>query len=216
MASEVDICNLALAYLGDSATVVVIDPPEASVQAELCSRFYPVARDALLEMHPWAFATQCVQLAQLETTRPEWRFAYAAPADVIRVLAVIAAGAADLGDGVANARPYSLEADATGAAVIFTNEPNALARYIGRTRDTTRFSPLFVQALAWHLASMLAGPLLKGDVGAAESKRCIGMMQGYFAQASQVDANERNVRPVARPDWMRARGATAAPVWGRQ
>lgn len=51
MASEVDICNLALARLGDNATVASIDPPEGSAQAEHCARFYAIARDSLLEMH---------------------------------------------------------------------------------------------------------------------------------------------------------------------
>ena len=40
MASEVEICNLALARLGDAATVVSIDPPEGSAQAEHCAMFY--------------------------------------------------------------------------------------------------------------------------------------------------------------------------------
>ena len=56
MASEVDICNLALGHLGDNATVSSISPPEGSAQAEHCARFYPIARDALLEMHNWNFA----------------------------------------------------------------------------------------------------------------------------------------------------------------
>ena len=50
MASEVDICNLALGHLGDNATVASLNPPEGSVQAQHCARFYPIARDALLEM----------------------------------------------------------------------------------------------------------------------------------------------------------------------
>ena len=58
MSSEVAICNLALAHLGDSATVASIDPPEGSAQSEHCARFYPIARDALLEMHAWKFATR--------------------------------------------------------------------------------------------------------------------------------------------------------------
>ena len=68
MASEVDICNLALAHLGDSATVASINPPEGSAQAEMCQRFYPIARDSLLEMHNWGFATRRKALAQLNNT----------------------------------------------------------------------------------------------------------------------------------------------------
>ena len=60
MSSEIDICNLALARLGDDATVASIDPPEGSAQAEQCARFYSIARDTMLEMHDWRFATKRV------------------------------------------------------------------------------------------------------------------------------------------------------------
>ena len=43
MATEVDICNLALAHLGDDATIATIKPPEGSAQAEKAARFYPIA-----------------------------------------------------------------------------------------------------------------------------------------------------------------------------
>ena len=56
MASVVDICNLALAHIGDDATVSSIDPPEGSAQAEHCKRFYAIARDTMLQMHNWNFA----------------------------------------------------------------------------------------------------------------------------------------------------------------
>ncbi|NBQ76422.1 MAG: hypothetical protein EBU14_13895, partial [Acetobacteraceae bacterium] len=65
MASEVDICNLALANLGDTATVASINPPEGSAQSEHCSRFYPIARDTLLEMHNWNFSTRRILLPEV-------------------------------------------------------------------------------------------------------------------------------------------------------
>jgi hypothetical protein len=58
MATEVDICNLALGHLGDNATVASLTPPEGSAQAEHAARFYPISRDTLLESHAWNFATR--------------------------------------------------------------------------------------------------------------------------------------------------------------
>ena len=75
MASTVDICNLALAHLGDTATVASIDPPEGSAQSEHCARFYPIARDSLLEMHAWNFSMRRINLAQLTNSWPEWQYA---------------------------------------------------------------------------------------------------------------------------------------------
>jgi len=216
MASEVDICNLALAHLGDSASVASLDPPEGSAQAEHCARFYPIARDSLLEMHTWGFATRRVQLAQLGTGWPEWDFAYAQPSDALNIIAILppdatddySAGANLLGVSTSGAyvpQPYSCETDADGADVIYTDQPGAVLRYTGLVTDTTRFSPLFVVTLSWHIASFLAGPLLKGDVGAAESKRCTSMMQGYLSKAVESDAGQRRINPQHHIPWMSGR-----------
>ena len=41
------------------------------------------------------------------------------------------------------------------------------------------------------LASYLAGPILKGDVGSAEAKRQLQLAIGYQQQAEVSDANQR-------------------------
>ena len=89
--SEVTICNLALGHLGDTATVASIKPPDASVQAQLCARFYPMARNALLEMASWGFATRRVKLAEvaLPAEVGTWLHAYAAPNAMVNALAVL-------------------------------------------------------------------------------------------------------------------------------
>lgn len=201
MASEVDICNLALARLGDNATVASIDPPEGSPQAEHCARFYPVARDSLLEMHAWRFATRRVLLAKLAVESWDWSFAYAVPTDALKLLGVLSAAASS----VDKAQPYETESGANGALIILTNQENASLRYIARVTDTTRFSPLFVDALAWLLASYLAGPVLKGDAGAAMAKVCLQSFMLAFSNAKVSDANQREVRPEHTPAWIAGR-----------
>lgn len=96
MASEVGICNLALSNLGDAATVASINPPEGSAQAEHCARFYPIARDALLEMHDWSFATKRMVLPLLATNPTnQWAYAYAAPSDMVNTISVLDMNATD-------------------------------------------------------------------------------------------------------------------------
>ena len=216
MASEVDICNLALAHLGDTATVASIDPPEGSAQAEHCARFYPIARDSLLEMHTWWFATKRAQLAQLGAGWPEWDYAYAQPADALNIIAILPPDASDdysaTGSNVPTAaggayvpQAFSCEVDANRADVIYTDQEDAVLRYTGVVTDPTKFSPLFVVSLSWHLASMLAGPILKGDAGAAESKRCAAMMQAYLAKATASDAGQRRINPQHNVGWINGR-----------
>lgn len=219
MASEVDICNLALAHLGDNATVASIDPPEGSAQAEQCARFYRVARDTLLEMHTWGFATRRARLALLGSDWSEWKYAYQGPSDMMNAIAVLAPDAADdysvnipvpysnsgtvnTGQGIYTPQPYTMESDEDGNPIIYTNQVDAVLRYTAFVTDTTTFSPLFVSALSWHLAGYLAGPILKGDVGAAEAKRCAGMAMSYMARATASDANQRRLHVQQSTPWM--------------
>lgn len=201
MASEVDICNLALARLGDNATVASIDPPEGSAQAEHCARFYAVARDSLLEMHAWKFATRRVLLAKLTVESWDWAFAYAEPTGALKLLGVLSATASNNDE----TQPYEAESAANGAAIILTNQEDASLRFVARVTDTTKFSPLFVDALAWLLASYLAGPVLKGDAGAAMAKTCLQSFMLAFSNAKVSDANQRKVRPEHTPAWIAGR-----------
>lgn len=201
MASEVDIANLALARLGDSASVASISPPEGSSQAEHCARFYPIARDSLLEMHDWGFTTRRATLAALSVTTWNWSYAYARPTNVVRLLSVLPAAASpdDAGE------PYDTENTDTGTPIILTDLADATVRYTLRVTDTTRFPPLFTDALAWLLASHLAGPVIKGDAGTAEAKRCMAMFQAMVSQAIRSDSNQRNHSPAHTPTWMEGR-----------
>lgn len=216
MASEVDICNIALGYLGDLATVASIDPPEGSAQAEHCARFYPMARDGLLQAHAWSFATKRIQPAQMGAppTGSGWTFAYARPTDALDLLAVQRPETPDRFER----QEYVCELGADGHQVIYCNVENAVVRYVSRVKDTTRFPPLFSSALTWQLASLLAGPILKGDAGAAEAKRCAQMAAAFLAQAATHDANQSHLDLRPTPDWLGGRGPGRVPGstgWGR-
>lgn len=218
MASETDICNLALAHLGDAANVASISPPDGSAQASLCSMFYPMARDALLEMHDWGFASKRLLLAQLDNPSSTWAYCYASPTDLVNTIAVLDSEAEDdvslqitdmtiWGEtpvtlGGYSPAEFSLESAADGTDVIYTNQENALMRYVARITDTTKFSPLFIDCLSWSLASMLAGPVVKGEAGQAEAARCQMVAfgrdgkSGKFGLATASDAGQK--RSTAR------------------
>lgn len=199
MSSVIDICNLALSRLGDEATVASIDPPEGSAQAEQCARFYSIARDTLLEMHDWRFATKRVLLALSAASDTfEWAYAYVLPSNYIRALKVLP----ETGSAQDDTEDFDQMVDADDAQVILTNCAEASLMYTLRVTDTTKFSPLFVDALGWLLASYVAGPLIKGDAGKAESKACLGHFGAVYARATASDANQRKVTPTHTPVWM--------------
>lgn len=226
MASEVDICNLALSHLGDTATVSSINPPEGSAQSEHCHRFYPVARDSLLEMHYWNFSVRRILLASTTCDWTQWEYAYLVPSDVINFISVIPPDTADdysvkfvptdsplfahnyspmVQTGRYVPQPFTIETKADGSQILYTNQPNAILRYTAYVEDTTLFSPLYTMTLSWHLASMLAGPIIKGDAGAAEAKRCTQMMMGYLKEAKESDSQQRSIKPEHVVPWTSGR-----------
>ncbi|MBR0568364.1 hypothetical protein J5J83_19760 [Azoarcus sp. L1K30] len=202
MASEIDISNLALGRLGDDATVASLYPPEGSAQAEHCARFYPVARDTLLEMHGWGFATKRATLAAVSGYSGAWAYAYAIPGDCIKVFTVLPVGATD---EAAEAHDFVRELLPSGQVAVCTNQPVATIKYLARVTDTTKFSPLFVDVLAWLLASYLAGPIIKGDAGMKMAQQCFGVAMSILGRATASDANQRHGEPTHTVGWIAGR-----------
>lgn len=193
MASEVEIANLALAHLGDSATVSSLSPPEGSAQAEKCARFYPLARDVMQEDFVWNFCVRRKMLALIGGwSSGKWAYAYAAPSEMLRPISVSHPDAsADQVDALGGRPgvPFRLEGTDTGQVVILTNLPDAELRYTVKVRDSTKFSAQFVEALSWRLASMLAGPILKGDAGIKMTQSCLQVAMAMGWNAAVMNAN---------------------------
>lgn len=201
MASEVDICNLALGHLGDNATVASLDPPEGSAQAEHCARFYPIARDTLLESHNWKFATRRATLALLDADAFNRTYAYAEPAGALRVVSILPGTAMSTDEG----EQFETMGDDEGNALVLTDLEDATALYTVRVTDTTKFSPLFVDALSRLLAAYLAGPVIKGDLGKAEAKAQMQHFRLALNLAITSDANQRKVTPEHSVGWIAGR-----------
>ncbi len=210
MASVIDICNLALAHIGDRANITIIDPPEGSAQAEHCARFYPMARNSLLNMHPWAFAQKRAVLADISATivpPAKWQYTYAAPGDLVKVLGVYDP------NGMYDEDKSEYEYELSGTTqVIYANPEAAIVRYVALVTDSATFPPIFTEALAWLLASYLAGPIIKGTEGMRVSAEAMKMAMSYVGQARVEDANQRNRASARRdtrhsPSWISNRGS---------
>lgn len=222
MSSEVEICNLALSHLGDSATVASIEPPEGSAQAEHCARWYPIARDSLLEMHDWRFARRRAALAEVINPTNQWSYAYARPSDCLKMLAILHTDAPDdysqafalaaasniqqdSQQGIYTPQRFDEESDDSGNQIILTNQDLATARYTRFVTDTAKFSPLFRDALAAYLASYLAGPVLKGTAGSAASVEWMKIAMGKLAYAKLSDGAQQRQDTAHNVPWMAGR-----------
>lgn len=193
MASEVEIANLALAHLGDSATVSSLSPPEGSAQAEKCARFYPLARDVMQEDFTWNFCVRRKLLALVASwSSGKWAYAYAAPSEMINAISLSHPDASSDQVDVLGGRPgapFQIEGTDTGQLVILTNLPDAELRYTVKVRDSTKFSAQFVEALSWRLASMLAGSILKGEAGMKMTQSCLQIAMSLGSSAAVKNAN---------------------------
>lgn len=227
MSSDVEIANLALAHLGEDANIASLDPPEGYPHAERCARFYTIARNNLLELHPWGFATKHVSSpAQRESETSSWQYAYVMPSDCLKPFAVLPYGTTDdysLSLQASNSlyanpntlqfqyfpayqtKPFEYETLADGTVVVYTNEPDATIRYIATVTDTSKFTPGFVVALSRLLASFLAGPVIKGDVGRAEAKGQYQIFLVEFSRAATSDANTQMQKVAQVVPWIAGR-----------
>lgn len=154
MASEVQICNLALSHLG-SYTISALT--EATQEARQCNLLYDPVRDAVLRDFPWNFAERRGYLAELSGVTPVgYDYAYAYPTDCIK--------ARHIYNAVAGAKPIDFIVNAgSGLAskMILTDEADAILIYTAKITDPNMFDASFVNAMAYKLASDLALPLTK-------------------------------------------------------
>lgn len=198
MASEVDICNTALSHLGSDAQISSISPPDGSREAGYCKRFYPLARKEMIEQHNWSFALKRQRLAQVTNNSIGWLYAYALPGDCLKPVRVITAQLyanifqapesypapiyASFDDSAQ--APYTVEDN-----VLYSNEPEAVLLYKRDVVDTSRFTPMFVNALSYMLASYIAGPIIRGKDGSSTAQGLRELARSIGSQAAISNSN---------------------------
>lgn len=228
---EVELCNLALTNLGEAPSVTSVDPP-AGVHADLCASYLAFARDSLLERRAWGQGLERKKLSLVTSESSAWTYCYVVPSDAGFILGLLPDGASDdfpmgyrdvLAAHLASpyAEPlgglttymgqtvpieYSEERRSDGTRVLYTNLPDAWLRYERRILNTRDYPTNLKLAIAWQLSSLLAGPIIKGDVGSRQSERCLQQVALYVSEAARTDAQNRKVKPQYVPKSIRARG----------
>lgn len=184
MATEVDICNIALSFLGDRANVTSISPPEGSAQADHCARFYPIALNELLQRFPWTFATVRASLATLASKPDSVAYAYALPSNCLRLLSVYGTKEIEVGS-------WTIER-AQGTLMLVTEEPVEYVCFLSSQVPASQFSPAFVEALAHLLAAKLSGAIMPGTTGMDVMGKQLQAYEMYSNRAMALDARQVN------------------------
>ena len=189
MADAVAICNLALSYIGDSASVASIDPPDETAAAQMCATMYPFAVNALLERFDWSFAIRYAPLAPYADAEAYgWRNAYAVPSDCMRAIRVRPERLQHLPQPKGAKYEIVLAED---RQVLLTDVENPILYYITSNVNPALFSQNFAVALAWYLAVMLAGQRIKGREGFTMSQNLTTQFERALAEAKRLDASQQ-------------------------
>ena len=159
---QISIYNMALSHVGVSNDVQSLT--ETSTEAAACVRFYDPARQEMLRAGRWPFATKTVALAQVALNpTQEWAFSYRYPADALflhRILGTVR------NESRRDRVPYRVVSDDAGR-LIYTDWEDltygTLCEYTKDVTDPAQFDPMFVQALAFLLASYIGKRITNGD-----------------------------------------------------
>jgi hypothetical protein len=186
MASEVDICNLALNKIGQNT---IISLTEDSKAARICNLFYADTRDSLLRQHPWNFAVKRVELAKLTTT-PVFGFdnEFQLPSDCLRVMYTNLQFPQD---------KFRIE-----GKKLLADSDSIKVEYISRVEDTTQFDALFVDALWMSLAARISYNISDNNtlVNFLDNK-----VKEVIRHAKSIDGQEGIPYPIAADDWLNSR-----------
>lgn len=192
MASDVQICNMAIGMMGGGRIATIDD---ASAEGRACKTVFSLLRDEVQESHAWTFARKRASLARLdETPAFGYLYAYALPSDCLRVLKMDG----DEYEIVDQSTTQEIVIDSYGkkweieAGKLLTDEEEVKILYIARVEDPAKFPPSFVQAFSARMAVALAMSVAK-NFKLADALNAI--FERRMARAKSLDADTDRTKP---------------------
>ena len=189
--NEVDICNLALNFLGKG---IIKSLSENTELARTCKLHYDRYRRILLKDYSWEFAERTIKLEPVENLDDNvkgWNNVYRYPDDCLQVLKIYDGDDRRKDDKrekfFVQTVDYRL-----GTKVICCNLENAYMDYVCNEEDCNYFSEEFVEALAHYLAYGMAQALTGSE---AKAQTELQYMQNALYQAKLRTAREREHEP---------------------
>lgn len=185
MASDVEICNLALQKVGAS---LIIDLTEGSTSADACNVSYAHVRDSELRAHPWNFAIKRTNLAA-DAVAPafDYSYQYTLPSDCLRILPP-----AD----------YDVDWRIEGRKIVTNWTAPLYIRYIAQITDPNEFDRGFIEVLACALALQICEALTQSN----QKMQNIGQTyQKAIREAKKQNAFENVSEDMPEDSWIVAR-----------
>lgn len=191
--NEVDICNLALNFLGKG---IIKSLSENTELARTCKLHYDRYRRILLKDYNWEFAERTMKLEPVEDFGDNvkgWKNVYRYPDDCLQVLKIYDGDDHRKDDKREKFFVQSVDYR-LGEKVICCNLEKAYMDYVCNEEDCNYFSEEFVEALAHYLAYGMAQALTGSE---AKAQTELQYMQNALYQAKLRTAREREHEPSA-------------------
>lgn len=200
--TDVELCNHALSYLGESRIEALTESNERS---RICNVFYEQTRDELLAMYQWPFAVGRASLAAVsEENLTQYEYKYALPTDYLRLIDLVDPETGKIMGGVRQ-EPYppgdSVETwpySRTGVRYqiegnrLLTDENPCIIRYTRKIETPGLFPELFVAAFIPSLAAKIAPRL-------SQNNQLAGQMLALAQNAITRAKSELNITGLTRP-----------------
>lgn len=185
MSSATEIANMALLRIGGERITDISDLN--SSEAVKVNIVYDKVRKSLLRSFNWSFALKEAALSGSSTTAPsEYSFAYALPADFVKIKKIICPTFkwARIGNSIQ------------------TNDNVLNLQYVADLTDTELFDSLFVEVLVLKMAlelsySIASDKSLKSDLQQE--------MVMKFREARQMSAQEKYPNTIQDTSWINSR-----------
>ena len=185
MASKTEICNRALAAIGQDEILTLDDSSKA---ARCCRVFYDPVRRRLQRKHSWVFALCTTTAPKVgAAVNQDFLFQYQKPNDCLRLVRVADGRVA-----------YNLE-----GSYIYSNDDPLVIRYVQDIQDPNLFDDSFTECLVILLATALIAPL---GCDITREQYYDKKFEAALAEARHINAIEQNTPELFEGDWVPARG----------
>lgn len=204
MASEVEICNIALANIRAKG---INSLTENSLQAQQCKLFYPILRNQLLEDAPWQFGHKVKPLSLLTLEAFSYGFVYQYPSDCLKVNKLILNHQGIRGShsvpshhsirdhhfGTDTKIEYEIQI-IDDTKVILADQDELRIDYRANITDPNLFTTQFIMTLGHLLASEIAVPIVGAEMGRQLRSDSFQIYNRYLNAAIASNSNERHAR----------------------
>jgi len=155
--TEAQIFNMALGHVGIQGHITSAET-DFTNEAMACKMFYAHARDVIMAMMSWPFATVRQNLQLTSTAYDGWTYSYAYPNDCALFHKVVLPGMRT--EPSEKKVPFRIVKNPDGAGkLIMTDMEQAIGEYNIYVTDPAEFDATFAHAVSLFLGTLIVNPL---------------------------------------------------------